>query len=62
MTVTDAHAHVQRLASVVKLATVLGKCTSEEQRSAVRFFGQKDSMQSYSSRNVFCLRWEVFLA
>jgi hypothetical protein len=35
--VADAHAHVQRLVSVVKLATVLEVCTTEEQRSVVRF-------------------------
>jgi hypothetical protein len=33
--VADAHAHVQRLVSVVKMATVLEECTIEEQRSVV---------------------------
>jgi hypothetical protein len=32
-----AHAHVQRLVSVVKMATVLDECNTEEQGSAVRF-------------------------
>jgi hypothetical protein len=36
--VTEAHAHVQRLVSVVKIATVLEECSNEEQRSGVRFF------------------------
>jgi hypothetical protein len=31
----DAHAHVQRLVSVVKMATVLEVCNTEEQRSFV---------------------------
>jgi hypothetical protein len=31
------HAHVQRLISVVKMATVLVKYTTEEHRSVVRF-------------------------
>jgi hypothetical protein len=44
--VVEAHTHVQRLVSVVKMATVFEGCTIEEQRSVVRFFcGQKDSMQ-----------------
>jgi hypothetical protein len=42
---TDAHAHIERLVSVVKMATVLEEYTSEEQRSVVLFCGQKDSMQ-----------------
>jgi hypothetical protein len=41
----DAHAHVQRLVSVVKMATVLEECTPEEQDSIVRFLWKKDSMQ-----------------
>jgi hypothetical protein len=43
--VADAHAHIQRLVSVVKMVTVLEEYTAEEWRSAVRFYGQKDSMQ-----------------
>jgi hypothetical protein len=39
--VTDAHAHVHRLISVVKIATVLEEYTTEEQCSVVRFYGQK---------------------
>jgi hypothetical protein len=39
--VADAHAHIQRLVSVVKMATVLEDCTSEEQRSVVRFLWAK---------------------
>jgi hypothetical protein len=34
--------HVQRLVSVVKLATVLEKCTTEEQRSVVHFLWAKE--------------------
>jgi hypothetical protein len=42
--VAGAHAPVQRLVSVVKMATVLEECAAVEQRSVVRFFfcGQKD--------------------
>jgi hypothetical protein len=36
--VADAHENVQRLVSVVKMATVLEECNAEEQRSVVRFF------------------------
>jgi hypothetical protein len=36
--VVDAHAHVQRLVSVVKMATVHEGYATEEQRSVVRFF------------------------
>jgi hypothetical protein len=39
--VADAHAHVQRLVSVVKIATVLEECTTGEQRSVVRFLWAK---------------------
>jgi hypothetical protein len=35
------HAHVQRLVSVYKLATVLEVCTTEEHRSVVRFLWAK---------------------
>jgi hypothetical protein len=41
----DAHAHVQRLVSVVKMAPVLDECNAEEQRSVVRLCGQNDSVQ-----------------
>jgi hypothetical protein len=35
--VADAHVHVQRMVSVVKMATVLEEYTTEEHRSVVRF-------------------------
>jgi hypothetical protein len=35
--VADAHAYVPRLVSIVKLATVLEECTTEEQPSVLRF-------------------------
>jgi hypothetical protein len=35
--VGDVHANIQRLVSVVKMTTVLEECTTEEQRSVVRF-------------------------
>jgi hypothetical protein len=33
------------LVSVVKMATVLEECTTQEQRSVVRFCGKKEAMQ-----------------
>jgi hypothetical protein len=42
---SSGRASVQRLVSVVKMATVLEKYAAEEQRSVVLFCGQKDSMQ-----------------
>jgi hypothetical protein len=36
--VVNAHAHVERLVSVVKMPTVLEGCTIEEQISVVRYF------------------------
>jgi hypothetical protein len=39
------HAHVERLVSVVKIATVLEECTIKEPCSSVCFCGEKNSMQ-----------------
>jgi hypothetical protein len=39
--VADAHVHVQRLVSLVKMATLLEEYTTEEQRSVVRFLSAK---------------------
>jgi outer membrane PBP1 activator LpoA protein len=36
------HVHVQRLVSVVKMATVLEGCNTEQQRSVVRFLQGKE--------------------
>jgi hypothetical protein len=41
MKVWFADAHVQRLVSVVKMATVLEECSTEGQRSIVRFLWKK---------------------
>jgi hypothetical protein len=61
--VADVHAHVQRLVSVVKMATVLETYTTEEQRSLMRFsVGKTTQCKGYSQRNVSCLRWGVFVA
>jgi hypothetical protein len=43
--VTDAHAHIQRLLSVVKMATVLEVYTTEEHHYVVHILWAKDSMQ-----------------
>jgi hypothetical protein len=39
--VADAHGYVQKLVSVVKMATVLEECTTEDQRSVVHFLWAK---------------------
>jgi hypothetical protein len=47
--VADAHARVQRLVSVTITATVLEGCTTEEQRSVVRFsVGKRSQCKVYS--------------
>jgi hypothetical protein len=47
--VADAHAHVQRLVSVIKTAIVLEDCTTEKQHSPVRFFvGKRIQYIGYS--------------
>jgi hypothetical protein len=43
--VADAHAHVQWLVSLIKMATALEVCITEEQRSVVRFCGKKGAIQ-----------------
>jgi hypothetical protein len=43
--VAEAHAHIQRLVSVVEMETVLEDCNAGEQRPIVHFYGQKDSKQ-----------------
>jgi hypothetical protein len=49
VSVADAHAHVQKLVSIVKMATVLGEFITEEQG----FYGQMDSMQGLSIKICF---------
>jgi Tat protein secretion system quality control protein TatD with DNase activity len=51
------HEHVHRLVSVVKMATVLEECNTEEQRFVVHFCGQKDSMQRILMKK--CFMWTV---
>jgi hypothetical protein len=43
----DRHAHIQRLVSVVKMATVL-ECTIEEQRSVALFVGKMTQRKEYN--------------
>jgi hypothetical protein len=38
----DAHVHVQRLVSIVKMATLIEEYTTEDRRSIVLLCGQKD--------------------
>jgi hypothetical protein len=50
----NAHVHVQRLVSVVKMPTVFKHCNTEEQHSVVHFFCvQKDSMQRIFIEKLF---------
>jgi hypothetical protein len=52
-----AQAHVQRLVSVVKMATVPEECTIEQQRFGGRFFlWAKDSMQRIFIKKYFLLK------
>jgi hypothetical protein len=39
--VADAHAHIERLVSVVKMETALEDCNTEEQRSVMRLLRVK---------------------
>jgi hypothetical protein len=57
--VADAHAHVQRLVLVVKMASVLKECSTEDQRSGVHFLWAE---WLAAKDNVSYLRWEVFVA
>jgi hypothetical protein len=50
--VVATYAHVQRLISVIKMVTVL-EYTTEEQRSVLRFCGQKDSMRRIFIKKCF---------
>jgi hypothetical protein len=51
--VSDAHAHVQKLVSVVKMATVLEECITEEQRSVELFFVGKILSTEDIHREIF---------
>jgi hypothetical protein len=55
MTVYVGDAHVQRLVSVVQMATVLAVYTTEEQRSVVRFLWAKGLYA-----NQFIAGWQTF--
>jgi hypothetical protein len=54
--VADGHAHVQRLISVVEMATVLEGCTTEEQRSIVRFLSAKGLTAKNVHTEMFSVR------
>jgi hypothetical protein len=49
--VADAYEHVQRLISVVKMATVLEECTTEEQRSVVHLRGRTKGLNAQNIHN-----------
>jgi hypothetical protein len=49
----DQHENVQKLVSVVNMATVLEEYTTDEQRSVVLFSVQKDSMQRIFIKKCF---------
>jgi hypothetical protein len=50
---SNVHAYVQRLISVVRMATMLEEYTVKEQCSVVRFCEQKDSMQRIFIKKCF---------
>jgi transposase len=47
------HPHVQKLVSLVKMATVLEECSAEEQRSIVRFLWAKGFNSRNFSKEIF---------
>jgi hypothetical protein len=51
--VADGNAHVQRLISVVKMATVLEECTTKEQRYVVRFLWARGLNANHSHKEMF---------
>jgi hypothetical protein len=55
--VVDAYTHIRGLVSVVKMATMLEECTTEEQSQVVHFYGQKDSMQ-----RIFINKYVLFMS
>jgi hypothetical protein len=62
--VADAHAHVQRVVSVVKMATVLDTCTTETQRSVVHSVWEKglNAKDIYKEMiSVFCGKCDFHL-
>jgi hypothetical protein len=53
--VADSHVHLQRLVSVVKMATVLEECSSEEQRSVLLFLCAKGLNVKDIHKEIFCV-------
>jgi hypothetical protein len=51
--IADVHVHVQRLVSVVKMATVLECFTTREQGSVLHFCVQMDSVQRIFIKKCF---------
>jgi hypothetical protein len=47
------HVHVQKLVSVVKMATVLEEYTIDEQHSVVRFLWAKELNAKYNNKEMF---------
>jgi hypothetical protein len=65
---SDLHAHVQRLVSTVRMATVLEECTTEEQCSVVHCLWAKGLNAKDIHKEMFpvyyekCLSCEVVLS
>jgi hypothetical protein len=53
--IADAHEHVQRLVSVVKMANVLGECSAEDQHFVVRFLWAKGHTAKDIHKEIFPL-------
>jgi hypothetical protein len=71
--VADTHAHVQRLVSVVKMAILLDKCTTEEKHCCAFFLWEKElneknihnEMFSFTMGSVYRVKsfptgWQMF--
>jgi hypothetical protein len=56
VSVSDGHAQVHRLVSVVKIATVLQECATGEQRSLVRFLLAK----GFNAKNIHKEKFPVY--
>jgi hypothetical protein len=56
-----AHAHVQRLVSVAKMATMHVECSTGEQRSGVRFLRKKGPNTKDIHKQIFPVYGETCL-
>jgi hypothetical protein len=55
--IADVHVHIQRIVSVVKVATMLEACTTEKQHSVLHFLWAKGLNARISTK--ICLLFKV---